>query len=151
MAICGATSLSKIPRFRLHVGYLLSAIVLFLLEIVIANYSTGWVRSYFGDILVIMLIYSALMTVVKLNKQLVVLFTLIFACSIEFSQYFKLAELLGFKQGGVAYTLLGNTFSIEDLGCYLIGGIIILLFETVFVKSTALASSTNRLFTSFRS
>ena len=123
----------KIPKFRFHLGYFLLAILLFLIEIAIAKYIGGWVRSYIGDVLVIILIYSALMSVVSFNKKSVVLFTLIFAFTIEFSQYFKLAEHLGFEQGSVAYIILGNTFSLEDLVCYLIGGLIILLVENAIL------------------
>ena len=97
----------------------------------IAKYMRGWIRGYLGDILVVMLIYSTLMTVFDLNKKSVVLFTLIFAFIIEYGQYFKLAELLGFEKGSLAYIVLGNTFSVEDLVCYVVGGIIILIIETI--------------------
>lgn len=96
----------------------------------------GWIRNYIGDILVIILIYSAIMSIAYFNKKIVALFTLFFAFIIEFSQYFKLAEHLGFEQGSVAYIVLGNTFSIEDLICYLIGGLIILLVEVSLLKSS---------------
>lgn len=91
----------------------------------------GWVRSYLGDVLVIVLLYSAIMSVAALNKKSVVLFTLIVAFVIEFSQYLKLAELLGFAPDSLAYIVLGNTFSGADLGCYAIGAILILLVEQV--------------------
>ena len=96
-------------RFRFHFGYFCIAILLFLVEIMIAKYMRGWIRGYLGDILVVMLIYSTLMTVFDLNKKSVVLFTLIFAFIIEYGQYFKLAELLGFEKGSLAYIVLGNT------------------------------------------
>ena len=127
--------MSKIPKFRFHLGYFLIAILLFLIEIVIAKYVTGWVRSYLGDVLVIMLIYSAVMTIIKLNKKVVVLLTLILAFAIEFSQYFTLAELLGFEKGSVAYIVLGNTFSVEDLLCYLLGGFVILTIESMTFRN----------------
>ena len=96
----------------------------------------GWIRNYIGDILVIILIYSAIMSIAHFNKKIVILFTLVFAFTIEFSQYFKLAEHLGFDKGSVAYIVLGNTFSVEDLICYLIGGLIILLVESSLLKSS---------------
>ncbi len=130
----------KTIKFRFHVGYFLIAISLFLIEVLIAKYVTGWVRSYLGDVLVVMLIYSATMTVIELNKKLVVLLTLVLACAIEFSQYVKLAELLGFEKGSVAYIVLGNTFSIEDLVCYVLGGFIILIIEPMFSKYVVLKS-----------
>ncbi len=124
----------KKTKFRFHVGYFLIAISLFLIEVLIAKYVTGWVRSYLGDVLVIMLIYSVMLTVIELNKKLVVLLTLILAFAIEFSQYFEFAELLGFEKGSVAYIVLGNTFSLEDLVCYIVGGLLILIIERIFKK-----------------
>ena len=121
--------MSKITKFRFHFGYFFLAIVLFLVEIAIAKYTGGWIRHYLGDVLVVILIYSALMTIVNFNRKAVILFTLIFAFAIEFSQYFKLAERLGFEQGSVPYIVLGNAFSVEDLVCYAVGCLIILLFE----------------------
>lgn len=129
--------MSKITNFRFHWGYFLLALLLFLIEIVIAKYFTGWVRSYLGDVLVIVLIYSALMATIKINKTLAILLTLALAYIIEFSQYFKLAERLGFEQGSVAYIVLGNTFSVEDLVCYLGGGLLILVIERILSKRTA--------------
>lgn len=116
-------------------GYFLLSLLLFLIEIAIAKYVTGWIRSYLGDVLVIMLIYSAVMTIIKLNKKVVVLLTLILAFAIEFSQYFKLAELLGFEKGSIAYIVLGNTFSVEDLICYLVGGFVILIIESMPLRN----------------
>ena len=125
----------KITKIRFHLGYFLLSLLLFLIEIAIAKYVTGWIRSYLGDVLVIMLIYSAVMTIIKLNKKVVVLLTLILAFAIEFSQYFKLAELLGFEKGSIAYIVLGNTFSVEDLICYLVGGFVILIIESMPLRN----------------
>ena len=107
--------------------------LLFLLEIAIAKYTAGWIRNYIGDILVVILMYSTIMSITHFNKTTVVLFTLVFAFVIEFSQYFKLADYLGFEHGSMAYIILGNTFSLEDLVCYLIGGLIILLVENAIL------------------
>lgn len=128
--------MSNIIKFRLHLGYLLLAMVLFLVEIAIAKYTGGWIRHYFGDVLVVILIYSALMTIVNFNEKAVILFTLVFAFAIEFSQYFKLADRLGFEQGSVLYIVLGNTFSVADLVCYTLGCLIILLVENSYLSSS---------------
>lgn len=128
--------MSTLPKLRLHFGYLFLAMLLFLLEIAIAKYTTGWIRNYIGDILVVILIYSAIMSITHFNKKTVVLFTLVFAFVIEFSQYFKLAEHLGFEQGSVAYIILGNTFSVADLVCYIVGCLVILLIEGRLLKNS---------------
>lgn len=121
-------------KLRCHLGYFCLALIILLIEIAIAKYMRGWVRSYLGDILVIVLLYSAIMSVAQLNKKAVVLFTLIVAFAIEFGQYFKLAELLGFPPDSLAYIVLGNTFSVEDLVCYIVGAVLILLFEFFALK-----------------
>jgi len=118
-------------KLRCHLGYFLLALIILLIEIAIAKYMSGWVRSYLGDVLVIVLLYSAIMSMAALNKRPVVLFTLIIAFAIEFGQYFKLVELLGFAPDSMAYIILGNTFSVDDLGCYAVGAMLILLFEHV--------------------
>lgn len=128
--------MSKITEFRFHFGYLVLAILLFSVELAIAKYVNGWIRSYIGDVLVVILIYVALMSIVNFNKKAVVLFTLIFAFAIEFSQYFNLADRLGFEQGSVPYIVLGNTFSVADLVCYAVGGLIILLVENSYLSSS---------------
>lgn len=97
---------------------------------------SGWIRNYIGDILVVILIYSAIMSIAHFNKKTVALFTLVFAFVIEFSQSFKLAEHLGFDKGSVAYIVLGNTFSLEDLICYLIGSVVLLLVEVNLLKGS---------------
>ncbi len=128
--------MSEITKFCFRFGYFFLAILLLLVEIAIAKYTGGWIRHYLGDVLVVILIYSALISVVNFNKKVVVLFTLIFAFAIEFSQYFKLADRLGFEQGSVAYIVLGNTFSITDLVCYAVGCLIILLVENSDLNSS---------------
>jgi len=76
------------------------------------------------------------MTIFNVNKKSVVLFTLIFAFMIEFSQYFKLADILGFEKGSLAYIVLGNTFSLEDILCYVIGCLMILIIERIPLNSS---------------
>ena len=55
----------------------------------------------------------------------------VFACGMEFAQYFHVAERLGYVRGDVMYTIIGNTFSWGDIVCYAVGcaatGLIVLL------------------------
>lgn len=121
--------MSKAVKLRFHFGYFSLTVVLLLVEVLIAKYVQGWVRSYFGDVLVVMLIYAAIMTVMNLHRYWVILATLLFAFTIETLQYFKLAEWLGFEKGSLGYIILGNTFSVEDLLCYALGCLIVLWIE----------------------
>lgn len=114
---------------RFSLPYFLFAICLFIIEVLIAKYTGGWVRGYLGDFLVVGLVYASIKTVLNIKTNIAILSTLIFAYSVEISQYFKLAELLGFTKGSIPYIVLGNTFSIEDLVCYILGCLWIFMIE----------------------
>lgn len=116
-------------KVSIHLGYFSIAISLFIVEVFIVKYVEGWIRSYLGDVFVVIIIYSAIMSVTRLNKCAVIVGTLLFAVVIEIGQYFKFADMLGFEKGSVAYIVLGNTFSIEDLLCYSLGCFIVYVID----------------------
>ena len=55
----------------------------------------------------------------------------IFACIIEFAQYYHFGELLGFKNNKIAMIVLGNSFSWVDILCYAIGSFCIFAFHKI--------------------
>lgn len=129
-----------LPKIGFHALYFTLTVLLFLTEVAIAKFITGtnsnwimgWIRGYLGDVLVVMLIYTALLSVFRVQqsqKGWLILATFAFACGVEISQYFKLAEWLGFAKGSIGYTVLGNTFSVEDLLCYALGCALVYVFE----------------------
>lgn len=99
------------------------AVVVFVMEVIIATQlpHMSWIRAYLGDVLVVVLIYAAARSVLRVNDYLLLLVVFVFACCIEFAQYFRLAERLGFVRGDVMYTVIGNTFSWGDIACYAVG------------------------------
>lgn len=99
------------------------AVVVFVMEVIIATQlpHVSWIRAYLGDVLVVVLIYAAARSVLRVNDHLLLLAVFVFACCIEFAQYFRLAERLGFVRGDVMYTVIGNTFSWGDIACYAVG------------------------------
>ena len=89
-----------------------------------------WLRSYFSDVLVVNLIYTFVLSVFEVkNKMLLNIGIFIFACAIEFAQYFHFAELLGFQNNKIAMIALGNSFSWVDILCYAIGSFCIFTFN----------------------
>ncbi|MGV8960468.1 MAG: DUF2809 domain-containing protein [Stenotrophomonas sp.] len=103
--------------------HLLLACAVFVVEVVIATQvaHVSWIRAYLGDVLVVVLLYAAIASVVRVNDRALVLGVFVFACAIEVAQYFGLAERLGYVRGDVMHTVIGNTFSWGDIVCYAAG------------------------------
>ena len=112
--------------------YFLATILIFLAEVSIATIFKNivWLRSYFGDVLVVILIYTFILSFFDIkNKNLLNLGIFIFACAIEFAQYFHFAELLGFQYNKIAMIVLGNSFSLVDILCYATGNFLIFIYQ----------------------
>ena len=114
--------------------YFLTTVFLFLVEVSIATIFKNivWLRSYFGDVLVVILIYTFVLSFFDVkNKMILNLGIFIFACIIEFAQYYHFGELLGFKNNKIAMIVLGNSFFCVDILCYAIGSFCIFAFHKI--------------------
>lgn len=109
---------------RKRLVYLSLFVVLFLIELFIALFVRDrFIRPYFGDVLVVILVYCAVRVVLPEKPRLLPIYVFVFAVFVEITQYLDLAELLG---GGVFLeTLIGTSFSWLDILCYLCGTILI--------------------------
>lgn len=114
-----------------NIKYFLLSILIFLAEILIATIFKNifLLRAYFGDILVVILIYTFILSFFQLNKPKLIFWIFIFSCAVEFLQYFHFGEILGFGNNKVAMIVLGNSFSWLDILCYLIGCISIYVLD----------------------
>ncbi len=114
--------------------YFLTTIFLFLAEASIATFFKDifWLRAYFGDVLVVILIYTFILTFLDIkNKMLLNIGVFLFACVIEFAQYFHFAEWLGLIDNKIAMIVLGNSFSWIDILCYAMGSFCIFTFHKI--------------------
>lgn len=120
------TTADRTPRIGFSAWHALLAVVAFVMEVLIATRvpHASWIRAYFGDVLVVVLLYAGVRSVVRVNDLALLLAVFVFACGIEFAQYFGLAGRLGFVRGDVMYTVIGNTFSWGDIGCYALGCVV---------------------------
>lgn len=119
---------------RFNFKFFIATIFLLMAEVSIATSFKDiiWLRSYFGDVLVVILIYTFFLSFFEIkNKNLLNLGIFIFACTIEFAQYFHFAELLGFQDNKMAMIVLGNSFSWLDIACYAIGSFCIFTFNKI--------------------
>jgi hypothetical protein len=103
---------------------------LFLIETAIALWvRDAFVRPYLGDVLVILLIYYFVKSFVPLPTAVVATATLLFAFLIEYLQYLNCISLLGLEKNKIAHTVLGASFAWEDIGCYVVGFLLIFPIE----------------------
>ena len=121
---------------RFNYKFFIATIFLFIIEVLIATKLAyiDWLRAYFGDVLVVILIYTFIQTFFKIDKTKTIFGVFIFACIIEFAQYFHFAELLGLKENKIAMIVFGNSFSWIDILCYALGCLLVLIFNFIFQK-----------------
>ncbi|MFT6749250.1 MAG: hypothetical protein ACI9XR_001929 [Flavobacterium sp.] len=78
-------------------NYFLAFIVLFLIEVGIAIFvKDSFISPYFGDFLVVILVYCFVKIFLKTPKYTVAVSSFLFCCLVEFIQIFKLGEVSSF-------------------------------------------------------
>lgn len=94
-----------------------------ILEIYIGLYvKDSIIRPYFGDILVVPLIFYFINIFIKAkNKTLICV--VIFAIFTELLQYIRIVDILNINNY-ILRILIGTTYDIKDIFCYIIGGIL---------------------------
>lgn len=115
---------------KFNLKYLLLSTVIFLIEVLIATVFKDivFVRSYLGDVIVVMLIYTLVLAFFKVeNRTKLITGIFIFSVIVEVLQYFKIADVLGLKPGSIAAVVVGNSFSWIDILCYAAGCTVIFL------------------------
>ncbi len=115
-------------------SFLLLAISLFIIEIGIALYVTNtFIRSFFGDFLVVILIYSAVKSVFDIKPKQLAIAVFIFASSIELMQLIHIVDKLGIENK-ILRIAIGNSFSYYDILMYLLGCITIFVLDIVCIS-----------------
>ncbi len=110
--------------------YFSLALILFLIEIVIAVFFRDkFVRYFLGDLLVVIFLYCFIMSWLRLESTKVALSVLTFSFVIEILQYFNILNALGWENNKIAIIILGNSFDAMDLVAYTAGIAIVLWLE----------------------
>jgi hypothetical protein len=113
--------------------YFLLTLILFIVEILIALYiHDSFIRPYFGDVLVVILIYCFIKSFFDFPKIQTAIGVLLFAFFIEFLQYLDIVSTIGLEHNKLARIVIGTFFSWEDILCYVVGILIVLMVEKVF-------------------
>ncbi|MDD5946684.1 MAG: DUF2809 domain-containing protein [Oscillospiraceae bacterium] len=116
--------------------YLIASVVLLGVEILIGMFAEGWLRIYFGDVLVIILLYTLVRTVLPKIRFCGLLPTLllIFCQMVEGLQAWGFADRMGITNA-LLRILIGTSFAWGDVLSYCIGFVPILLWEILSKKS----------------
>jgi len=115
--------------------YFIITITIFVIEVLIALFlNDNFIRPYFGDVLVVILIYCFIKTFLNCSYWVVALFVLLFSFTVETLQYYKIIETLGLQNNKIARTVIGTSFSWKDIACYLAGILIIIIIERTRLK-----------------
>jgi hypothetical protein len=110
--------------------YLTAASLLLAIEVFIAFFiRDNFIRPYLGDVLVVILIYCAVMSLFPFPKTTTALYVLAFSFTAEALQYARLVEKLGLENSVTAKTIMGTTFAWTDLVAYVTGIAFVLWFE----------------------
>ena len=122
--------------FQFHLKYFLIFISIFIIEVFIAIYiKDNFIRPYFGDYLVIFLVYYFLLSFINADKNKIALGVLVFAFTVEIIQYFQVLLYFNLEKNRILRIVAGNTFSFEDLIIYTLAFLTIILFNRYDTKS----------------
>lgn len=124
-------------KIQFNKYYFLLTVLLFIIEALIALYVTNhFVRSYFGDVLVVILIYCFVKSFLNVAAFALGMGVLAFAFTLEGLQYLKIVELLGLEKSTLARTVIGTSFAWLDLLAYVAGIAVVLVVENWVKKVT---------------
>ena len=128
-------SLNSVARLRM--GYGLAALLLFVIEVLIALFVRDrFIRPYGGDILVTLLICCVIRVILPRNYRLPIGGgVLAFAILVEVGQYFGLVYLLGLGHIEFFRILMGTGFSWWDMVCYAAGCVLFVAGDALLPSS----------------
>ena len=120
---------------RLRLTYGAISVLLFAAELCIALFvKDSFIRPYVGDILVIPLLCSLFRMIVPNKPRFLGLYAVISGVIAEMLQLIRMDEILGID-GTVLGIIMGSTFDIKDIVCYVTGGILFFILDECLHKS----------------
>jgi len=99
------------------------------------------IRPFGGDYLCVILLYCLIRSFWRLPVGPLAAAVLVFAYGVEVSQYFHLADRLGFTRPSFIRILMGYEFSWLDMICYTLGIITVLIVEKITHRNETLCTS----------
>ncbi|MCC4213904.1 DUF2809 domain-containing protein [Leeuwenhoekiella parthenopeia] len=120
-----------IPRAK-RLYYVIGFVILFGIEAAIAMYlKGGFIRSYLGDLLAVILIYTLIMSCSRLAVKTGLVLTASIALLVEVLQLIDLTQFFEGTYKQVATLVFGSHFSWIDLLMYALGMLAVYRLERV--------------------
>ncbi len=118
-------------NIKINIKYMISFILLLAIEIFIALFvHDKIIRPYIGDVLVVILMYTFIKIFTDKIKLLPV-YLFLFAVMVEIAQYFNIISMIGLEKNRAAAVIIGSSFDIADIVCYLCGSLILIIYEKI--------------------
>ncbi|MEA5425507.1 ribosomal maturation YjgA family protein [Arcicella lustrica] len=128
--------MSSILKFNWN--YFIIAFLLFVVEVLIAMFvHDQFIRPYFGDFLVVILVYSFVKSFVDSPFLKTAIAVLIFSFTLEVLQYFDIVTKIGLGHSKFARTVIGTSFEWIDLIAYTLGIVFVIYVENRFYSTNA--------------
>lgn len=120
---------------KFNKNYFILFSLIFIIEISIAKYATGFIRHSVGDYFAVLFVYTFIKSIFKISIEKAVLITFIISFVIEFLQLTNLQNHFPFRFEKIFKIVLGTSFSIGDLVAYSLGIISIIIIEKNITKN----------------
>lgn len=115
---------------QINMKYIFAFFVLLIMEIIIALFvNDAIIRPYIGDVLVVILLYTLIRGIVQKSIRFLPVYLFIFASTVELAQYYRIVYILHLQDNKVISTMIGTSFDIKDVLCYLIAAVILVIWE----------------------
>lgn len=109
--------------------------LLFIIEVLIALFvKDDFIRPYFGDFIVVILIYCTVKAFFSIKVIKTAIGVLIFAYFIELLQFLDFIKIVGLEDIQIAKVILGTSFSWTDILHYSLGILFVLVIEKLLNK-----------------
>lgn len=116
---------------KINIQYIFSFLILLATEILIALFvHDKFIRPYIGDVLVIILLYCFIRSFFR-KIRFLPYYLFLFGVIVEILQYFKIVYLLNLQNNKILSIIIGSSFDIKDILCYLAAMIILIIWEKI--------------------
>jgi len=117
---------------KIHIKYISVFLILLITEILIALFvHDAFIRPYFGDVLVVILMYTFIRGITKKPIKLLPIYLFLFASSVELAQYYHVANILHLQNNRLISTIIGASFDTKDILCYLVAAVILIVWQRI--------------------
>lgn len=123
---------------HIHLRYAIPALILFIIEIIIAVFvNDRFIRPFGGDFLVVIFLYCFVLSFWRIDPWKVALGVGVFSFLIEFMQLLGFLSFMGWENSKLAILIFGIRFQAMDLLMYTLGLIVAWGLDKIFIRDLA--------------